>query len=94
MNLLEIEEEQSQLFNTVFLNNIRSLVIIFDKLLPKSYFIKLPGDEIVEHKHSNIKLLTAMMNNSNLSRKPMKKWEGLGPNVFVVDYAKLFGNYS
>lgn len=94
MNLLEIEENQSQVFNTVFLNNVRALILVFDKLLPKESFIKLPGDEIVEHKHPNIKLLTAMMNDSNLSRKPTKKWPGLGANPFTVDYAKMFDNYK
>lgn len=94
MNLLEIEENQSKIFNTVFLNNVRALILVFDKLLPKEYFIKLPGDEIVEHKHPNIKILTAMMNDSNLSRKPTKKWIGLGANPFTVDYARMFDNYK
>lgn len=94
MDLLEIEENQSLTFNTEFLNNIRSLILVFDKLLPKAYFIMLPGDEIVEKKHANIKILTAQMENSNLSRKPMKKWPGLGPNPFIVDYAELFDNYK
>lgn len=47
------------MFYTAFINNIRTLIHVFDRLLPKSAFIKLPGDEIVEKKHANIKILTA-----------------------------------
>lgn len=81
-------------FYTEYLNNIRSLILVFDKILPKHYFINLPGDEIVEKKHGNIKQLTAMKTNADLSRKATKKWPGLGPNVFIVDYANLFDNYK
>lgn len=59
LNLLTVEEETSQLFHLAYLNNVRALVAIFDKLIPKSDFIMLPGDEIVEKKHANIKMLTA-----------------------------------
>lgn len=59
VELLTIEEELSQQFLAVYMNNIRSLIKVFDRLLPKSAFIMLPGDEIVEKKHANIKLLTA-----------------------------------
>ena len=59
MNSLEIEEKQSAMFNAAYLNNTRALIRIFDKLLPKIDFMMLPGDEIVEKKHANIKILTA-----------------------------------
>ena len=59
--LLSIEEEQGQIFFTAYLNNVRALIKIFDSLLTKSAFIMLPGDEIVEKKHANIKMLTATM---------------------------------
>lgn len=61
MNLLTIEESKSKVFYTAYLNNTRALIKIFDKLLPKSAFIMLPGDEITEKKHANIKILTAQM---------------------------------
>ena len=94
MNLLTIEEEQSLKWYTEYLNNVRALVLVFDKILPKSYFIQLPGDEIVEKKHANIKVLTAQKVSADLSKKPTKKWPGLGSNIFVVDYANLFDNYK
>jgi hypothetical protein len=59
LNQLDIEEKQSLVFNTAYLNNVRALIKVFDRLLPKSEFIMLPGDEIVEKKHANIKILTA-----------------------------------
>lgn len=56
----------------------------------------LPGDEIVEKKHGNIKTLTAriMKGDADLSKKTTRKWEGLGPSVFEIDYPKLFPEYS
>jgi len=38
----------------------------------------LPGDEIVEKKHANIKMLTAQMESADLSKRKMRKWPGLG----------------
>jgi len=43
------------------LNNLRGLIRIFDCLLYREDFIQLPGDEIVEKKHANIKTLTAQL---------------------------------
>mmetsp|Transcript_41807 Transcript_41807/g.63874 ORF Transcript_41807/g.63874 Transcript_41807/m.63874 type:complete len:434 (+) Transcript_41807:2820-4121(+) len=59
LRLLNIEEENSKLFYVAYLNNVRSLIAIFDRLIQKAAFIMLPGDEIVEKKHGNIKILTA-----------------------------------
>jgi len=42
------------------LSNIRAFVAIFDATIYKDDFIMLPGDEITEKKHMNIKFLTAM----------------------------------
>ena len=94
LDLLTIEEEQSKMFYTAYLNNIRALITIFDKLLPKTFFIMLPGDEIVEKKHANIKILTAQMESADLSKKLTRKWPGLGSNVFEVDYGSLFDEYK
>jgi len=94
MSLLTIEEQNSQKFYIAYLNNIRALIKIFDKLLPKDVFIKLPGDEIVEKKHANVKILTAQMQSADLSKRTSRKWPGLGPNVFEVDYASLFDAYK
>lgn len=92
--MLTHEEETSQVFYTAYLNNMRSLIAIFDKLLPKSDFIMLPGDEIVEKKHANIKILTAQMESADLSKRTTRKWPGLGPNVFNVDYGDLFEEFK
>jgi hypothetical protein len=54
----------------------------------------LPGDEIVEKKHANIKILTAQMESADLSKKTSRKWPGLGPNVFKVKYEELFEAYK
>jgi hypothetical protein len=49
----------------------------------------LPGDEIVEKKHANIKKLTAQMTSADLSKRATRKWPGLGPNIFLIDLANL-----
>ena len=46
----------------------------------------LPGDEIVEKKHANIKMLTAQMGSTDLSKKLTRKFPGLGRNDFNVNY--------
>ena len=92
--MVTIEEEKSLTFYTAYLNNVRALIQIFDKLLPKTAFIMLPGDEIVEKKHANIKMLTAQMESADLSKRATRKWPGLGPSVFEVDYAALFAEYK
>lgn len=94
MKLLEIEESNSKLFYVAYMNNMRALVSIFDKLLPKSCFIQLPGDEIIEKKHGNIKMLTAAKESADLSKRTTRKWPGLGPNVFEIDYGALSEAYK
>jgi hypothetical protein len=34
------------------------------------------------------------MESADLSKRVTRKWPGLGPNVFVVDYAALFPEFS
>ena len=60
MNLLEIEQGISTQFFTAYLNNTRSLIKLFDGVIYKEQFIMLPGDEIVEKKHKNVKHLMAI----------------------------------
>lgn len=91
MELLLIEEKNSGKFYTAYLNNIRSLVCVFDKLIQFSAYIMLPGDEITEKKHGNIKMLTAQMESADLSKRLTRKWPGLGDNVFKIDFAGLMG---
>ena len=78
LELLAIEEDQSKIFYTAYLNNVRSLIRVFDKLVPRASFIMLPGDEIVEKKHANIKMLTAQAESADLSKRATRKWPGLG----------------
>lgn len=93
MELLEIEQDLSTLFYTVFLNNTRALILLFDALIYKEHFIQLPGDEIVEKKHKNIKHLAAMDANTDLSKRAKRKFPGLGQPIFQVDFEKQFEAY-
>ena len=94
MSLLEIEENQSSEFYTSYLNNLRCLIKLFDHLLVKDDFIMLPGDEIVEKKHANVKILTATTESADISKRKTRKWPGLGPNVFDIDYEAQFEDYA
>ena len=90
MNLLEIEQDLSCEFYDAFLNNTRAFIKLFDNLIQKEQFIMLPGDEIVEKKHKNVKHLLAMERNTDLSRSATRKFPGLGQTIFKVDFEKQF----
>lgn len=92
--MLDVEQDYSQEFYHAYLNNMRCLVKIYDCLLYKEDFIMLPGDEIVEKKHQNIKMLTAQSQKQDLSKRSTRKWPGLGSTVFDVDFANLFEHYK
>lgn len=77
----------------MFLNNTRALILLFDALIYKEHFIQLPGDEIVEKKHKNIKHLLAMDANTDLSKRATRKFPGLGQPIFQVDFEKQFEAY-
>ncbi len=72
------------------MNNVRALVFLFNNLVYKENFIMLPGDEVIEKKHKNIKHLIAMERNEDLSRRETRTFPGLGANIFKIDFAKLF----
>lgn len=93
MELLEIEQDLSTQFNTAYLNNTRALIKLFDAIIYKEHFIMLPGDEIVEKKHKNVKHLMAMDANTDLSKRATRKFAGLGPSIFQVDFEKQFEAY-
>mmetsp|Transcript_39116 Transcript_39116/g.37446 ORF Transcript_39116/g.37446 Transcript_39116/m.37446 type:complete len:126 (+) Transcript_39116:3824-4201(+) len=59
IKMLDLEQDLGVDFFNAFLNNTRGLIKIFECLLYKEDFIMLPGDEIIEKKHQNIKFLTA-----------------------------------
>ena len=72
------------------LSNIRGLITIFDATLYKSDFIMLPGDEVVEKKHMNIKFLTAMDGAQDVSKQKTRKFPGLGKPIFKIKFSKMF----
>ena len=96
MRFLDIEQDHGLEFQTVYLNNLRGLIRLFDSLLYRDDFILLPGDEIVEKKHANIKTLTAQMQKQDTGKRNTRKWPGVGPSPFDIDYASLFegGQYK
>jgi hypothetical protein len=57
--MLDTEQERSLEFHNAYLNNLRGFIKAYDCLLYKEDFILLPGDEIIEKKHQNIKVLSA-----------------------------------
>lgn len=89
VDLLDIEQDYSQKFYTAYLNNMRSLVVLFDRVIYKDHFIMLPGDEISEKKHKNVKHLMAMERNEDLGRRDTRSFEGLGAPIFKIDFSKL-----
>ena len=86
---MDIEQESSLKFYTAYLNNVRALVLLYNNVIYKEHFILLPGDEIVEKKHKNIKHLMAMERNEDLSRRETRSFPGLGACVFKIDFSKL-----
>lgn len=59
LKMLDVEQDLSIEFNNAYLNNMRGIIKVYDCLFYKEDYILLPGDEIVEKKHQNIKTLTA-----------------------------------
>lgn len=92
--MLDIEQELSLEFQNAYLNNLRGLIKAYDCLLYKEDFIMLPGDEIVEKKHQNIKVLTAQAQKQDLGKRATRKWPGLGSCIFEIDFATLFEQYK
>ena len=65
------------------------MVALFDRMVYKAHFITLPGDEVIEKKHKNVKHLIAMERNEDLSRRETRAFPGLGPSGFKIDFAQL-----
>ncbi len=61
---------------------------LFNRVINKENFILLPGDEIIEKKHKNVKHLMAQERNEDLSRRDTRKFPGLGASVFKIDFSK------
>ena len=64
---------------------------LFNRVINKENFILLPGDEIIEKKHKNVKHLIAQERNEDLSRRDTRKFPGLGASVFKIDFSKYSG---
>jgi golgin subfamily A member 4 len=88
VQLVDLEIEKSNEFYVVYFNNLRCLLKLFDALVYREHFIKLPGDEIVVKKKLNIRILKAKYQGHDLTTQPKRKWKGLGPNPFKVDLTK------
>ena len=89
IGLLDVEQDNSLKFYTAYLNNVRALILLYNNVIYKEHFILLPGDEIVEKKHKNVKHLMAMERNEDMSRRETRIFAGLGVCVFKIDFAKL-----
>lgn len=59
IKMLDIEQERGLEFYRAYVNNMRGFIKMYECLVYKEDFILLPGDEIIEKKHQNIKVLTA-----------------------------------
>jgi hypothetical protein len=89
IGMLDVEQDNSLSFYTAYLNNVRALILLYNNVIYKEHFIMLPGDEIVEKKHKNIKHLMAMERNEDLSRRETRNFPGLGACPFKIDFSKL-----
>ena len=89
IGLLDCEQDESLRFYTAYLNNVRALILLFNNVIYKENFILLPGDEIVEKKHKNIRHLIAMERNEDLSRRDTRSFPGCGPCIFKINFANL-----
>jgi hypothetical protein len=74
MDLRDVEQDLSQEFYTAYFSSMRSLMLLFDRVLYKDHFITLPGDGISEKKHKNNKRLVAQERNEDINRKEMRKF--------------------
>ena len=63
--------------------------MLFDHVVYYENFIMLPGDEISEKKHKNIKHLIAMDRQEDITRRETRKWPGLGQCIFKIDFQQL-----
>lgn len=89
LGLLDIEQNNSLKYYTAYLNNVRALILLFNNVIYKENFIMLPGDEVTEKKHKNVRHLIAMERNEDLSRREMRAFAGCGQCNFKIDFSKL-----
>lgn len=64
------------------------MISLFNRVINKENFIQLPGDEVIEKKHKNVKHLIAQERNEDLSKRETRKFPGLGASVFRIDFSK------
>lgn len=87
--MFDIEQNTSLQFYSAYLSNVRALILLFNNVIYKEHFILLPGDEITEKKHKNVRHLMAMERNDDMSRREMRNFPGCGACVFKIDFSKL-----
>lgn len=89
IDLFDIEQNTSLQFYAAYLSNVRALILLYNNVIYKENFIMLPGDEITEKKHKNVRHLMAMERNDDMSRREMRSFPGCGVCVFKIDFSKL-----
>ena len=78
----------------MYLNNLKALLKIYASLYNKGHFILLPGDEVSEKKHKNVKALYKEKNKmGDPNKKHIRVWKGFVKNPFNVDLFNL-PNYA
>ena len=73
---------------------MKALLRIYSSLYKKDNFILLPGDEVSEKKHKNVKTLFKEKNKlGDPAKKHVRFWKGFIKNPFNVDMFEL-PNYA
>ena len=90
---LAIKNNEDRILSLVRVNLL--LATVFLKRVPLGdNGITLGTEEVsVEKKHKNIKHLMAMDANTDLSKRATRKFPGIGPSIFQVDFEKQFAAY-
>jgi len=86
-------EENSEVYMKKVLNTTKADLVIYSSLLFHEDFMVLPGDDIAEKKHMNIKKLMIQKEKGGYiesnNRGALEKWKGLPKKAFKIDYQSL-----
>ncbi len=90
--LLDILRSNAQKYFRTVLNTTHAGLTIYSSLLFNDDFILLPGDDVSEKKHLNIKNLMVQHEKEGgyverTNRGTVEKWKGLPKGAFDVDFA-------
>ena len=89
--LLNFVEKNSNTYFKRIQNTTKADLIIYSSLLFHDDFILLPGDDVSEKKHMNIKNLMIQREKEGgyvkkTNRGTIEKWKGLPRKAFEIDY--------